>query len=281
MNITSVEFHPEGSTQVVVLSFRDPRRLNPYNIKGLEGLDVDEVRPRHYSGSGSLGKKFQNLSPGKKEVVALIELNPNFATNDTYSDLRDDLYRMIQSSRTGMVQIQFKYGSSVVAAISGFVSKLESALMTQTPSVQITFDCGNAMLKAPIPVDVDISDLEPDAFTLTDMVSTSHHGFAMNINIIDPMATFTMTDPGDPDWVFTVSPVGGFEDNDILSFSSDFDGKYLLIIRGVTPIFLGDVLTQGSVWPLIFPGRENNFALANPEKLVLLDVTYYPTFWGV
>jgi len=281
MNITSVEFHPEGSTQVVVLSFRDPRRANPYNVKGLSGLDVEEIRPRSYSGSGSSGQKFQHLSPGKREVVARIELNPSFALGKSYSDLRDDLYRMIQSSRTGMVQIQFKNGNNVVAAISGFISKFEAPTMVKTPEVQITFDCGDAALQAPVRTDVDVDALTPAAISITDNVSTAHHGFSMNINVIDPRPSFRLSDPNDDDWEFYVEPVGGFQDNDILSFSSEINNKYLLIIRGLTVIFLGDVLQPGSVWPVIFPGRPNLFTIENPEDYVLLDLSYYATFWGV
>lgn len=280
MNITSIEFHPEGSSQVVVLSFRDPRRLNPYNVKALDGLDVDEIRPKFYSGSGSPTKKFQNLSPGERKVVARIELNPTFSEEQTYSDLRDDLYRMISSSRTGVVLIKFKNGNTVVAQLPGTISKFEAPIMTKTPEVQITFDCGDVMLQAPTRTEIDVDSLDLSNFTLPDPLSTAHHGFALSINILDPMPSFSMFDPSDPLWSFDVSPVGGFEDNDILAISSELNNKYLLIIRGLTAIYLADVLLPGSVWPIMFPG-DNTFGFYNPSSLALLEASYFPTYWGV
>lgn len=153
--------------------------------------------------------------------------------------------------------------------------------MSKTPSVQITFDCGDTVLRAPLRTELDVDDLDEASIVISDMVSTAHHGFIMNINILDPMAQFRMYDPIDDSWEFLVAPTGGFEDNDILSFSSEHDSKHLLIIRGVSVIFLGDVLQPGSVWPVIFPGRPNSFAMDTPESLALLDMDYYPTYWGV
>src|SRR5690349_10437174 len=119
MKLTSIEIHPENSSDVAILSFRDPNTINPYNVKGITGLDADEIVPRSYGGSGSF--KFYNLSLLNREIVFKVGLNPRFSDHKSYSDLRDNLYRMISSSRTGKIQIQFKRGTDVIAVISGFV----------------------------------------------------------------------------------------------------------------------------------------------------------------
>ncbi len=100
---SSVELHPANSSDVCVLSFRDPTHANPYNVKEIIGLDADEIVPRFYGGSGN--SKFYNLLLEKREIVIRVELNPKFGEFETFSDLRDKLYRLIASSRTGIIQI--------------------------------------------------------------------------------------------------------------------------------------------------------------------------------
>ncbi len=46
MRVTSVELHPANSSDICVLSFRDPTHANPYNVKEIIGLDADEIVPR-------------------------------------------------------------------------------------------------------------------------------------------------------------------------------------------------------------------------------------------
>lgn len=154
MKLTSIEIHPTGSSEIAVLSFRDPGSVNPYNVKGITGLDAEAIVPKHYKGSGS--SNFYHMSLENREIAFRIGLNPRFSEYDTYSDLRDALYKMIASSRTGKLQLQFKNGIEVVAAISGSISKFETPLFDKTPEVQITITCDEPMLKALDPVVIEL-----------------------------------------------------------------------------------------------------------------------------
>lgn len=278
MKITSVELHPANSSEIAVLSFRDPKRINPYNVKTIVGLDADQIVTRFYKGSGNSGR-FYNLTLEKRNIIVRIELNPSFATG-SYSDLRDALYKMISSSRTGSIEIKFKNGTNVLAVISGFISKFEAPNFTKTPEVQITVNCSNTMLQAPLPVYLDTAAIIPTAINFRDDISTAPHGFAMQIGVLEPATTFTISDPNDPNWSFQATPVNGFFTDDILAFSSELNNKYFYIIRGVTPIYLADVITPESVWPIQFPG-DNLFTIAEMSKMTFLSVSYYPTYWGV
>lgn len=155
MKITSVELHPSGSSDICVLSFRDPSRANAYNVKAMVGLDADSIVARYYKGLGS--SKAYNLSLEKRDVVIRIGLNPDFSQDETYSDLRDDIYRMIASSRTGLLQIQFKNDLAVLGVVSGFVQKVEAPHFQQEPEVQITVECLDPMIRGLDPINVDIS----------------------------------------------------------------------------------------------------------------------------
>lgn len=290
MRVTSVELHPANSSNVFALSFRDPRRGNPYNIKGIDGLSPDIIVPKYYGTSiDGDASRFYNLTIEKRTLVMLVELNPVFE-NQSYSNLRDELYKMISTSRTGLIEVQFKDGDVVVAVISGRVTKFESSLFTQTPEVQLTFDTDDPWLKAPNPVAVDVSGIFDFNFSIPDLVSTAPHGFDFEMGFTANRAVLTIADPGDvASWSFTITPAGGFLIGDILHFSSDPKDKKLYIVRAGNPIYLADKISPGSVWPIMFPG-DNNFVVLPgynahgyqpPADVDWTSFSYYPTYWGV
>lgn len=209
-----------------------------------------------------------------------INLNPRFNLGESYSSLRDDLYKLIASSRTGLVQLQFKNGAAVVAVISGFVTKLESPHFEKNPEVTMTLRCDEPMLKAPTLTNVDVTALDPAATDIVDNLSTAPHGFFFEVSFVGPQASLSISDPNDPDWEFEIIPVGGFLAGDVLHFSSELNNKYLYIVRGVDTIHLADVITSGSVWPILFP-KENTLALSGAANLDWVSISYYPTYWGV
>lgn len=282
MRVTSVELHPSGSVEVCTLSFRDPTGSNPYNIKTMTGLDgSDGIAPKFYGKAGNSAASFYNLSLQKREVILGISLNPQFTSGKSYSDLRDDLYRMIGSSRTGLVQLQFLNETGVVAAISGFVVKAETNHFDKSPSVLLTLSAVDPMLTALEPVAVPIIGLNPANFVISDTESTAPHGFSFTADIVSPFASLVITDPNDASWSFGVTPPGGwFLTGDVLNFSSDPKDKQLYIVRGGVNIYLADVIAPGSVWPILFPG-DNYFSFTNPLDLVLVSISHYPTYWGV
>lgn len=281
MRTTSIELHPDGSDQVCVLSFRDPRGLNPYSVEGTSGLDAsDGIAPKFYGVSANSVAKFFNLSLHKRTVGLQIGLNPEFSAGKTYSDLRDDLYRMIAASRTGLVQIQFKNETGVVAAISGFVTKLEAPHFDKHPRVEFEIEAVDPWLKALVAVDIPVAGLDPADTLIQDQLSTAPHGFQFVMNIAAPNASLVFSDPGDTSWSFGVTPVGGFLAGDVLHFSSDPNDKELFLVRGGVTIYLADVIAPGSIWPIVFP-LDNHLAVTHPTDVSWASISYFPTYWGV
>ena len=281
MRVTSVELRPEGSSEAIELSFRDPKNQDVYQVKSIAPLDADELTPQFYGTSGDSSKRYYNLAAKARQPVVLIGLNPRFggtATESSYSALRDRLYKIIQSSRTGVVWIVFKADSEEVAAISGTVSKVEAAHFTEKPEVQITFNCSDPMLKALnrlelVPGDqIFVNDL-----VIVDPVSTAAHGFRFRVGFLEAFPSIVISPPGN-EWKFDIRPHGGYLMGDWLYFSSENRNKYLYIQRGATKIQLADVIQPGSIWPIIFPGS-NTFHFNKPAVFTTVD--HYPTFWGV
>lgn len=278
MKLTSVEFHPDGSSDVMELSFRDPMRELPYNVKGIQGLDADEIVSQFYGAPGTVS--FFNMVMVKRTVVALMELNPDYAASESPSSLRDRVYKMIATSRKGLVHLWFKNGETVVATISGYFGKVEAPLFTDTPEVQVTINCDEPLLKSPDLVSIPVIGLDPALTVITDDVSTAPHGFKFEMSFDAPVASFIMADPDDDDWEFVVTPVGGFLIDDVLHYSSEYNNKYVYIVRAGNTIQLADVIEMGSVWPMIYPG-DNSFSVSSGVSMDWDSITYYPTFWGV
>lgn len=279
MKLTSVEIHPEDFDDMgIVLSFRDPGSTNPYNVKGIVGLDADEIVSRYYGGSGN--SKMYSLTMEKREVVIRIGLNPRFEDSETYSDLRDNVYKMISASRKARLHIHLNNGEETLAHIHGSVKKLEAPHFEKAQEIQITVKCDEAMLTAVDPVEVVVAGLNPASTSIQDDLSTAPHGFIFDLAITAPFASLMISDPDDDAWVFQVSPIGSFLTGDVLHFSSKHNDKQLYIVRGASIIQLADVITPGSIWPILFPGP-NNFSLSNPTKVDWDAISYYPTYWGV
>ena len=277
MKLTSIEIHPSNTSAPAVLSFRDPTSINPYNVKAIVGLDSESIVPQRYASSEV--SDFYNLSLQNRQIVIRVGLNPNFTDNESYSDLRDNLYKFIASSRTGSIQLQFKNALEVIAVISGYISKFEAPQFEKTQEVQITIQCSEPMLKALTPVSVE--GIDPSHTIITDDKSTAPHGFSFSMGITFAIGSIKITDPNDSSWGFEIVPVGGFMNGDELYFSSEFNNKQLYLVRArVTIIQLADVLTSVSVWPIMFPG-ENIFSFTNSSYLRWDDISYYPTYWGV
>lgn len=267
MKITSVDLVPAGSASTCFLSFRDLTRTNPYNVKQIVGLDADEILP----GSHVLEKR---------DIVILISLNPEASGNQSYSDLRDELYRLIASSRTGVIQLRFNNGDDVVATVSGSLTKVEAAHFAKEPDVQVTLTCSDPMLRAPVPTSLNVAGLDPALTIITDALSTAPHGFKFELEFGFTLVSLVMTDPDDDSWSFTVTPLGGFLTGDVLHFSSEHNNKYLYIQRAGNPIHVGEAIVSGSAWPLIFPGQ-NKYSIASAANLDWLAIEHRPTYWGV
>ena len=281
MKVTNIDILPTNSDNAINLSFRDPISQNVYVAKEIVGLDAEEITPKYYA-TGLLGDKFYDLSLKKKDIVLRISLNPNFADEKSYAVLRDDIYKIIASSRTGLIQLRFNNGANVVAAVSGFVTKVESPAFTKTPEVHMTISCDDAMLRAVDYVDVNLESLNPTSTIITDDLSTAPHGFRFGVVFMDSASAFTVKESIFPKWLFEVFLTGSslveFVAGDKLHFSSEVNNKYVYLERDSEIIHLVDKVMPTSIWPILFPG-DNSLICTQP---VTWDyITYYPTYWGV
>lgn len=279
MQVTSLEIHSAPTIPPFLLSYRDTYSNNPYLVKAVIGLDASEIIAKYYGSGGGSGQKYYNLSITKRDVVIRIGLNPRYEQDETFSHLRDEMYKIISSTRTGLIQIRFKNGSEVVGVVSGTISKFEASHFSETPEIQLTVECKDPMLRALDPIDVDVLNHDPENTIVLDNSSTAPHGFKFAVKFLSNQPSFMFKDTTD-DWEFNVdlTDLGGFFKDDVLYFSSEHNNKELYMVRGSTTIQLADKIVPGSMWPIIFPGVNN--IICSPG-LAWVYLTHYPTYWGV
>lgn len=283
MKVTSIELHASNGSLVIPFSFRDPRRQNAYNVRAIFGLDPDSIVSRSSGTSGPNGRVQHSFTLEQRELIIRAHMNPAFGSNETYSDLRDSIYRLIAACRHGYVTIKFLNGETVVATVSGNITKVESPQFNQTQEIQITVEAEDPMLRAPDAIDVDLTGLDPEETLVVDDISTAPHGVTLEVTLGAALASVSLgDDPELPqcDWIFEVTPSGGFEIGDVLHISSEIKNKKVYIDRSSTIIHLADVISPNSSWPMIFPG-DNGFSFQDPTDLTWTTIQHRPAFWGI
>lgn len=262
-----------------------------YILETVVGLDPDQIASVFYGSftetATNAKELYFNMLLPPREIGMKIKLNPQIQSNETYSSLRDHLYKIISRSRTGLIELRFLYNSTLVASIQGRVSRLESNLFDTDPKVQLTLRCDNPFLKGP-----EIEDTPnptwPADFTweIDDDLSTAPHGFKMEMTVGYELTDFYIqTETGYDNLILQVNK--NLLAGDKIYFSSEEDNKYLYFERSGSITHLVDKIEEGSIWPILFPGV-NAFSINGtpvPELfgyLISIDeLTYKPHYWGV
>lgn len=282
MRVTLVEMYSASFEEAITFSLDNEEPNAQYQARSILGLDADDIIPKFYGSSLSGNSKYYDFSLKPRDIVIRVVLSPRFKLDETYSDVRDRLYRAISATRTGLVTLHFKSAGTLISSIMGSIIKFEATHFTNLPEVQITIRCNDPMFKAISPVIFEVADLAvANPVFFPDSLSTAPHGFAMQLTFDATAASFTIQDEAaSPEWKFKVIPDGGFLSGDVLHFSSERSNKQLYYVRGGTTVQLGDKIESGSMWPIIFPGQ-NEFHFVDITSFNWNSVEYFASYWGV
>jgi hypothetical protein len=281
MRVTEIEMI-SNNEEVFSLGLRNPGVGDKYLAKAIIGLGADELTPKFYGFGLVGGAKFYDFSLPPREVVIRIVLNPNSILNEHYSDIRDELYKAISSTRSGEVLLMLKAGATSVAEIKGRITKFEVPHFSRVPELQITLKCDDPLLRGTTTEYLrqpELGTTQPRK--VTDAMSTSPHGCVMKFTFTAAVPTFIIQDKAEtPNWQFSVSPTGGFLVGDVLTVSSERMKRFVSINRGGVTLSQANKVSAGSLWPVIFPGLNEFYS--NLEAEVTWDeVSYRNAYWGV
>lgn len=276
MRINTIQLFSNG-VQKLDLTLNRANRTNQYIVQTMSGLDTDDIGMLVTGAHTQTGANFYTPKLRPRTISLKIRLNPSYGVGSPSSgSLRDDIYRLIGGSPDGMVQLRFLDGSTNVANISGYITKLENDLFSKEQEVQLTIRCEQPLFRSLTTVNPAISSFNP--LSVTDSLSTAPHGFQMRINLSGSLSSIRITDTNDGlhSWFFEVTY--NFVSSDTFQFSSMEDDRYVRTLRAGIMTQLGDRVTPGSQWPLIRPGINNFYVNANG---VVNSFSYYNTYWGI
>ncbi len=239
------------------------------------GFDLDEINPYFYGSYGS--NDFVAMTPRDRLIVMKIRLNPQIQSDETPSSLRDHLYRLIASGRTGLSEVRLMNGGSPVAYIRGHIKKFEADIFSPDPVIQVSISCPDPMFKSVNPVTPTVT-ISSGIATITDNVSTAPHGFDMTLQFSgnDSSPFVVQGKAGTTEWPFQLNY--DFITSDRLRIVSYEDQKSVSVLRSGNTIQLMDKIAIGQVWPLMFPGVTQ---LQFPATVTMYAFEYYQYFWGV
>jgi hypothetical protein len=281
MRVTNISLY-SNDVEAVTFNLQDVATNDQYMIREILGLDTEDLIPRFYGFGLQTKPKFYDFVMKPRTIVMRIVLNPRFNMDESYSDVRDTLYKAISSVRTGQITLHFNSGGTTVARIFGFIVKFEVNHFSPLPEVQLTIRCDDPMFRAINPVFYTPAELKTtNPIIIPDSLSTAPHGVQMQMTCKAAVPSFTIQDEEiNPEWVFTIVPTGGFLVGDILNISSEAFSKQLYITRAGANIYLVDKLIPESIWPIIFPGA-TSFHFVNLASFDWNSLEYYAAYWGV
>jgi len=265
----------------------------PYILQSAVGLDPDQIYPV-FSGSYfdtnsvTREKYFEMLLPGRN-ISFNIKLNPQLGVS-TYSSLRDDLYKRISRSRTGLVEVRLMFNGSTVASLYGLISKLESSLFDLEPKVTLSLSCQDPMLRGPLVDGADDVVTLLNRFSFEDTLSTAPHGMSLVLKCtvrVNSLTVESEVSTGVDKHIFKINK--SFIVDDVITISSFDDTRAVYFVRDGETTHLTDKLDAGASWPMVFPG-DNDFLLTSPRTdgmellgmaFTIENLWYRPTYWGV
>ena len=276
-----------GTTTLFDLAVSSLSHTQSYILKDADGLDASDIMSQLYG--SSFGSNLYKMVLSERKIDLLIKLNPQYNLSETPGSLRDALYKAISYTRQGEVQLAFMNGSTIVAVLNGFITKVESDIFSNNPTVKIGFYAKFPYLQAPSYTQLTFP-VASTPIMWTDSLSTAPSGFRFEGTFNANASSIKFTDGNSPMFYF---PGGGggytgpsltvtyaFLSGDILRMGTEDQGRYLYIRRGGSTINLVDKVSSGSFWLQSMPGY-NHVVIDDESKIGNIYLSYRPTYWGI
>lgn len=126
--------------ETVDLPLQDVSAAGPFVLKSADGLGPPQIVV-NLSRTRLEKAIYQGKSAALRQVIALVGLHPDWDTGQTPEELRGTLYGLLTPRYGKMVRMEIVHDDVVQAYAQGHLSKLETALFSKDPAVQLTLDC--------------------------------------------------------------------------------------------------------------------------------------------
>lgn len=134
-----------ASSVILPIVGADPS--GPFILKGVDGLGPPEINVR-LARTTFEKAVYQGKSAGLRQIIATVALQPNWDEGQTAEELRTILYGLLTPRYNQLVKVEIRNAGVVQGYAQGQISKMEPAMFTKDPAVQITIDCDYPYLLA-------------------------------------------------------------------------------------------------------------------------------------
>lgn len=253
-------------------------------VKKISGLEPPEISA--WSNARSNNTNFGALTP--REVSILLKLNPNNSEGKTVSQLRDELYKLINAPGGNEIQFFLVPSEDLPHKIlTGAVSRIEANAFAQEQEALITMVFPNPLIKDYQQENLlsiaEIDPTDPSKYTITDPGSTAPHGINLTLVWTNPTPGYFRMETHHPNFISSNFEIEWFlaEDN-VLVLNSEYGSLEATIYEswGGDSLNVGSAIKAGSTWPTIYPGSTVLY-FPNISNWIPIDFSHHRTYWGI
>lgn len=258
----------------------------PFILKGVDGLGPTDVTVR--LAKTVLEKAvYQGKSAALRQITAVVGLQPNWDIGQTPGDLRRTLYKLLTPRYGQMLKCEVvDEDDEVVAFAQGQLSKLEPAMFSKDPAVQLVMDCDYAYLLSPTeveqaPVQVNVGgirgfDVENDG----DAPSGFKAGFTLMANVGTTLVLSDENPTGQKMQIEGINWLAG--DRFVIDTRPGSRGLWRGPGGGALVTVLNNMNAAVSEWIQLYGGT--NRLLLNTTAFdwdPVFNFVHQPAYWGV
>lgn len=254
---------------------------NRYVLKDVDGLGPP-ISNLYTSENAVLGVTYKGRRPNNRELVFRVSLSPQNILGQTSSDLRNELYGLLTPNLDDLITVQLLEAGLPVAYTTGWVDKIEPALFSKDPEVQITMFCAEPYFSAIAPVSAPVPGTSNWIMPILNEGSAPA-GFKFSVSWLTDHHTLAFSEePGGPAYFQVGNFVNIiFEIDDILTINTIPGQRSVILTRdGVDTNYLPNIYPNVSRWPML-KGGLNVFNLYPFGNFVIDEIEYTPQYWGV
>jgi len=283
MKIDLIMLCSDNMASLIPLKLNGFSPSDKYQVKGITGLDAQDLFHTFFNDGNGIrsSAKLRN-----RELAIKVALNPDFSAGESYSTLRDNLYRLTYSDITNELLVLFGLKNEIKAGLWVSVTKIENDISGKEQDVVLTMPCSHPYLLGPIN-NVDVTGFNWYGFEVNDMVSTASHGFDIKLRLTRN-STYNQFDFLVNNVNFGVGAPFALMENDTIQIITWYDYAAKRNIKSVTVTnasgehsLIGNISGANGIinWPIMKPGV-NTFRF-NTSELEVVHFKYVPTYLGV
>lgn len=250
-----------------------------YRIVEIEGLDPVKATIVSSSFANMDGEQDQSSRREARDIKLKIELDPDPATN-TVRGLRTKLYKFFMTKTK--VSLRFIFEDGLEVEILGRVETCESAMFTQTPTVDISVRCGKPDFYELAPELVAGTTTSGETPLIIDYEGSVETGIQLVLNVDRPLSEFSIYHvPPDDEGLKTLDfDNAPLEAGDVLTISTVRGSKGATLVRAgvITSVLYG--ISPQSNWIELQPGT-NSIRVYAEGAGIPLTIQYVVRYGGL